>query len=109
MRVRGHRNTHGICAAGGRARASVVAGSEPLAYCTFGAACSEVEVDALTGESRVVRCDILFDCGRSLNPAADMGQVSDVYITGDFRVTVWFALTYPDCPFLHDFSGYHSF
>ncbi|EIE21740.1 molybdenum cofactor-binding domain-containing protein [Coccomyxa subellipsoidea C-169] len=66
----------------GPARASVVAGSEPLAYCTFGAACSEVEVDALTGESRVLRCDILFDCGRSLNPAADMGQVEGAFIMG---------------------------
>ena len=49
--------------------------SEALAYCTFGAACSEVELDVLTGEQRVLRCDILFDCGRSINPALDMGQV----------------------------------
>ena len=65
----------------------MVAGSEPLAYCTFGAACSEVEVDALTGESRVLRSDILFDCGRSLNPAADMGQVR----LGKFQGFVLFA------------------
>ncbi|BDA47143.1 Xanthine dehydrogenase/oxidase [Coccomyxa sp. Obi] len=64
------------------ARAQIVAGSEPLAYCTFGAACSEVEVDMLTGESRILRCDILFDCGRSLNPAADMGQVEGAFIMG---------------------------
>ena len=31
----------------------------------------------LTGEQRVLRCDILFDCGRSINPALDMGQVCD--------------------------------
>jgi xanthine dehydrogenase molybdopterin-binding subunit B len=49
--------------------------SQALAYCTFGAAVSEVEVDMLTGEHRVIRCDILFDCGRSMNPAVDMGQV----------------------------------
>ena len=49
--------------------------SEALAYCTFGAACSEVELDVLTGEQRVLRSDILFDCGRSINPALDMGQV----------------------------------
>ncbi len=72
---------------GGPACASVVAGAEPLAYCTFGAACSEVEVDALTGESRILRCDILFDCGRSLNPAADMGQVR----LPKFQGFVWFA------------------
>ena len=49
--------------------------SEALAYCTFGAACSEVELDVLTGEQRVLRCDILFDCGRSINPALDMVQL----------------------------------
>ena len=52
-----------------------VKGAEPLAYCTFGAACTEVELDMLTGEQRVLRSDILFDCGRSINPALDMGQV----------------------------------
>lgn len=46
-----------------------------LSYCTFGAACTEVELDMLTGEQRVLRSDILFDCGRSINPALDMGQV----------------------------------
>lgn len=50
--------------------------TEALAYCTFGAACTEVELDMLTGEQRVLRSDILFDCGRSINPALDMGQVT---------------------------------
>jgi xanthine dehydrogenase large subunit len=36
---------------------------------------SEVEIDVLTGEKAVLRTDILFDCGHSLNPAADIGQV----------------------------------
>lgn len=52
-----------------------VRNSEALSYCTFGAACTEVELDVLTGEQRVLRSDILFDCGRSINPALDMGQV----------------------------------
>ena len=52
-----------------------VKGAEPLAYCTFGAACTEVELDMLTGEQRILRSDILFDCGCSINPALDMGQV----------------------------------
>ena len=35
----------------------------------------------LTGEQRVLRCDILFDCGRSINPALDMGQVCSGHLT----------------------------
>lgn len=46
-----------------------------MAYSAFGAAVSEVEIDVLTGEKRVLRSDIHFDCGQSLNPAVDMGQV----------------------------------
>ena len=46
-----------------------------MSYSSFGAAVSEVEIDALTGEKLVLRSDIHFDCGRSLNPAVDMGQV----------------------------------
>ena len=45
-------------------------------YTSFGAAVSEVEIDALTGDRRILRCDIHFDCGTSLNPMIDMGQVS---------------------------------
>ena len=44
-------------------------------YSAFGAAVSEVELDVLTGEKLVLRSDIHFDCGQSLNPAVDMGQV----------------------------------
>lgn len=50
--------------------------SKPLKYTSFGAACSEVEVDLLTGEKTVLQSDLYFDCGRSLNPAVDIGQVS---------------------------------
>lgn len=51
------------------------AGTEPMSYSAFGAAVSEVELDVLTGEKLVLRSDIHFDCGQSLNPAVDMGQV----------------------------------
>ena len=44
-------------------------------YTAFGAAVTEVEIDALTGDRRILRSDIHFDCGQSLNPAVDMGQV----------------------------------
>ena len=50
--------------------------SKPLKYTSFGAACSEVEVDLLTGEKTILQSDLYFDCGRSLNPAVDIGQVS---------------------------------
>ena len=46
-----------------------------LTYSTFGAACTEVEVNLLTGERRVLRSDVLHDAGESISPAVDMGQV----------------------------------
>jgi xanthine dehydrogenase large subunit len=54
----------------------------PFYYYAYGAACSEVAVDALTGENRVLRVDILHDAGRSLNPAVDLGQVEGGFIQG---------------------------
>jgi xanthine dehydrogenase large subunit len=54
----------------------------PFFYYAYGAAVSEVVVDTLTGEYRVVRVDILHDCGDSLNPAVDMGQVEGGFIQG---------------------------
>ena len=44
-------------------------------YFSYGASCSEVEVDTLTGDFNVLRSDILMDVGNSLNPAIDIGQV----------------------------------
>jgi xanthine dehydrogenase large subunit len=54
----------------------------PFYYFAYGAACSEVEIDTLTGEYRVERTDILHDVGRSLNPALDKGQVEGAFIQG---------------------------
>ena len=54
----------------------------PFFYFAYGAAVTEVVVDILTGESRVLRVDILHDCGDSLNPAIDLGQVEGGYVQG---------------------------
>ena len=54
----------------------------PFYYFAYGAACSEVAIDTLTGENRVVRVDILHDVGRSLNPAVDLGQIEGGFIQG---------------------------
>jgi xanthine dehydrogenase large subunit len=54
----------------------------PFFYFAYGAACSEVTVDTLTGEMRVDRVDILHDVGRSLNPAVDLGQIEGGFVQG---------------------------
>lgn len=54
----------------------------PFYYYANGASVSEVLVDTLTGESRLVRTDILHDVGRSLNPAIDKGQIEGAFIQG---------------------------
>ncbi|MBI1622488.1 xanthine dehydrogenase molybdopterin binding subunit [Aquamicrobium zhengzhouense] len=51
-------------------------------YFAYGAACSEVSVDTLTGEYVLERTDILHDVGRSLNPAIDLGQIEGGFIQG---------------------------
>ena len=54
----------------------------PFFYFCYGAAVSEVVIDTLTGESRVLRADLLHDVGRSLNPAVDIGQVEGAFVQG---------------------------
>jgi xanthine dehydrogenase large subunit len=54
----------------------------PFLYFAYGAACSEVAIDTLTGEMRVLRTDLLHDVGASINPALDMGQVEGGFIQG---------------------------
>jgi xanthine dehydrogenase large subunit len=54
----------------------------PFYYFAYGAACSEVAIDTLTGESRVLKVDILHDVGTSLNPAIDIGQIEGGFIQG---------------------------
>ncbi len=54
----------------------------PFYYFAYGAAVSEVVIDTLTGEYRLVRVDILHDVGKSLNPAMDMGQIEGGFLQG---------------------------
>ena len=59
----------------------------PFYYYAFGAAVAEVLVDTLTGETRVLRADVLHDVGQSLNPALDIGQVEGAFVQGQGWLT----------------------
>ena len=54
----------------------------PFLYFAYGAAVTEVVIDTLTGENRILRADILHDTGTSLNPAIDIGQIEGAYVQG---------------------------
>ncbi|TDG02736.1 xanthine dehydrogenase molybdopterin binding subunit [Paraburkholderia guartelaensis] len=54
----------------------------PFYYFAYGAAVSEVVVDTLTGEWKLVSADVLHDAGQSINPAIDLGQVEGGFIQG---------------------------
>jgi xanthine dehydrogenase/oxidase len=75
--------------------------SEPVYHFTgftYSAACTEVEIDVLTGETTVVRADVLYDMGKSLNPAIDIGQVEGAYIQGLGYVLTEGVVFQPDGP-----------
>ena len=69
----------------------------PFYYFAYGAAVSEVIIDTLTGEWKLLRADLLHDAGKSLNPAIDIGQVEGAFIQGMGWLTseelVWHAKT----------------
>jgi xanthine dehydrogenase large subunit len=54
----------------------------PFYYFAQGIALTEVVIDTLTGENRILRTDILHDAGTSLNPALDVGQIEGGYVQG---------------------------
>ncbi|MBL1434966.1 MAG: xanthine dehydrogenase molybdopterin binding subunit [Rhodobacteraceae bacterium] len=60
----------------------------PFLYFAYGAAVSEVELDTLTGENRILRTDILHDVGDSLNPALDIGQIEGAFVQGAGWLTI---------------------
>ncbi|XAR60238.1 Aldehyde oxidase [Bertholletia excelsa] len=53
-----------------------------MQYLNYGAAVSEVEVNLLTGETRILQADIIYDCGQSMNPAVDLGQIEGAFMQG---------------------------
>ena len=59
----------------------------PFYYYSYGMSVSEVEVDVLTGETKLLRTDILHDVGDSLNPDIDLGQIEGAFIQGVGWVT----------------------
>ncbi len=66
---------------------------KPFYYFAYGAACSQVAIDTLTGEYIVERTDILHDVGKSLNPAIDIGQIEGGFVQGQGWLTteeLWF-------------------
>ena len=65
---------------------------------TFSAACTEVEIDVLTGFTTVLRSDILYDVGDSINPAIDIGQVEGAFVQGLGYVLSEEVIYQPDGP-----------
>ncbi|XP_068632356.1 xanthine dehydrogenase isoform X2 [Battus philenor] len=55
---------------------------KPFNYFTYGVACTEVEIDCLSGDHQVIRTDIVMDLGESINPAIDIGQIEGAFIQG---------------------------
>ena len=54
----------------------------PFHYFALGAAVTEVEVDGFTGMMRILRADLLQDCGNSINPGINIGQIEGAYVQG---------------------------
>ncbi len=54
----------------------------PFLYFCYSAAVSEVIIDTLTGENKILRADILHDAGKAINPAIEMGQIEGGFVQG---------------------------
>ena len=54
----------------------------PFLYFCYGAAVSEVIIDVLTGENKILRADILHDAGKAINPAIELGQIEGGFVQG---------------------------
>jgi xanthine dehydrogenase/oxidase len=58
------------------------------AYFTYGAACTEVEIDVLTGDHVVRRADLVMDVGTPINPSIDVGQIEGAFVQGQGWTTI---------------------
>lgn len=54
----------------------------PWRYFTMGTACTEVEIDTLTGDHKILRTDLVLDIGNALNPSIDIGQIEGAFMQG---------------------------
>lgn len=68
----------------------------PFNYYNHGAACSEVEVDVLTGDFQILRTDVVMDVGNSINPAIDIGQIEGAFVQGLGLFTLEEVVTFAD-------------
>ena len=60
----------------------------PFLYFCYGAAVSEVIIDTLTGENKILRVDIIHDAGRAINPAIELGQIEGGFVQGAGWLTI---------------------
>lgn len=73
-------------------------GAQHFVGYTFSVACSEVEVDILTGEVEILRSDLVYDMGKSINPATDVGQIEGAFMQGVGRVLLENVVVQPTGP-----------
>ena len=55
---------------------------QPFQYFVYAACVTEVELDVLSGNMHILASEIVYDCGKSLNPAVDIGQIEGGLIMG---------------------------
>ncbi|KAJ3105387.1 hypothetical protein HDU97_008141 [Phlyctochytrium planicorne] len=71
-----------------------------FSYFTYGGACTEVEIDTLTGDHVVLRSDVVMDIGTPINPAIDIGQIEGAFAQGQGWSTIEEPLISPTSGFL---------
>ena len=88
-----HLNRISVCSSGLYKTPKVFRNTEtlkvrPFLYLFYGAAVSEVIIDTLTGENKLLQVDILHDVGKSINPSIDLGQIEGGFVQGQGWLTM---------------------